>query len=632
MKKTVYRIIGLITLMALLFGSYMMVGASSASASSNSYYVSTTGSDTNMGTSAAPFKTIQKAVNTAASGDTVMVLAGTYPEYVNVNKSLVIQAQGSVKENGFNVIGSNVTISGFDISNQNEATSGIGIYNQGFNNTYQNNYIHDAYWGGIETFATVADPTMSSNSKILNNTIYHVGQIGMDIRGTNILVAGNTLSYIVQYPAGRVNNPSWSDADCFHMHGDSITFDGNICENISYAQPENKDPHIDAFQTFSNDPVHPLATNITIKNNIVDLPYENASLGLAAKLIQCSSGCGNHWLVTNNLVIAPLIGLFNGGNNITIQYNTLVAPAGMTGTYGFQLTNSPSFTLDHNIAFNEQNGVGFLLPDTASKVGLYSDYNCIYRDATHAPYGSPTPHDVWNQDPQFVGGGDYHLQSTSPCLAMGAYASGSTPVVPTLTNTPTSAPTLTPTAAFTSTVTFTPHPTFTSTPIPPTATMTSSPTKAPTSTSTSTPKPPTATATAFQPTAALQATNVPLTSETTYDDTYSLFMFSSRWPLTVNSLAYKGQYKTTNLINSSVQLGFTGQSFSVLYTSGPNYGNMNVYVDNLPVGSIKQTSSSLRFQQRWDYTGQLPYGNHTLKLVFTGPVNTLGTLDAVIVR
>src|SRR5438034_10559155 len=48
------------------------------------YYVAPTGSDSNPGTSAAPWRTIQKAANTLNGGDTVIVNAGTYNERVQV--------------------------------------------------------------------------------------------------------------------------------------------------------------------------------------------------------------------------------------------------------------------------------------------------------------------------------------------------------------------------------------------------------------------------------------------------------------------------------------------------------------------------------------------------------------------
>ena len=51
----------------------------SLKSASINYYVATTGSDNNPGTSASPFKTIQKAANIVAPGDTVIVKDGVYP-------------------------------------------------------------------------------------------------------------------------------------------------------------------------------------------------------------------------------------------------------------------------------------------------------------------------------------------------------------------------------------------------------------------------------------------------------------------------------------------------------------------------------------------------------------------------
>ena len=56
------------------------------------YYVSTTGSDTNLGTSTAPFRTINKAAQVALAGDVVTIKSGTYSETVTVKNGGTLSA------------------------------------------------------------------------------------------------------------------------------------------------------------------------------------------------------------------------------------------------------------------------------------------------------------------------------------------------------------------------------------------------------------------------------------------------------------------------------------------------------------------------------------------------------------
>lgn len=66
-----------------------------------SYFVSPSGSDTNAGTSSAPFRTIQRAANVAQAGDVVEIRAGTYRENVIPTSSgtagnpIIFRAYGS---------------------------------------------------------------------------------------------------------------------------------------------------------------------------------------------------------------------------------------------------------------------------------------------------------------------------------------------------------------------------------------------------------------------------------------------------------------------------------------------------------------------------------------------------------
>jgi len=94
-----------------------------------------------------------------------------------------------------------------------------------------------------------------------------------------------------------------------------------------------------------------------------------------------------------------------------------------------------------------------------------------------------------------------------------------------------------------------------------------------------------------------------------------------------------GSYARTATNGSSVTFQFTGQSFSLIYKGGPSYRKMNVYVDNVLVGTIDEWHDISTYKARWDYPSQVALGQHTLKLVFlTTSSSTNGSVDAVIVR
>jgi hypothetical protein len=161
------------------------------------------------------------------------------------------------------------------------------------------------------------------------------------------------------------------------------------------------------------------------------------------------------------------------------------------------------------------------------------------------------------------------------------------------------------------------------TPIPPTATPTQV-------------IPPSPTPTLIVPTATVVNTPVPPTPAPaiTIDDKSSSFGYSSGWTTVSTSKAYKGSYKETTQNNATATLAFTGQSFSIIYKGGVTFSKLDVYVDGVLVGTLNEKLTTTAYQSRWDYPGQLAYGNHTLKLVFktTSATVNRGALDAVIIR
>jgi hypothetical protein len=218
---------------------------------------------------------------------------------------------------------------------------------------------------------------------------------------------------------------------------------------------------------------------------------------------------------------------------------------------------------------------------------------------------------------------DFSGNARGPLYDMGALQyMGVVSPVPTLvvTSVPTTAPTLLPT----------------STPVAPVATQTpilATVTAEPVTVTATALTLPAATATVVLPTATQPAPVSPA-AEITYDDTNSSFVYSSGWQDVVGKAAYNGSYKQTTQGGSSVTFDFTGQSFSIIYKGGPSYRTFEVYVDGALVDTLNENLAVSTYQPRWDYPGQLPAGNHTLKLVFasTTASNNNGSLDSVIVR
>ena len=162
------------------FGSQVRVAQVNASPSST-YYVSTTGNDSNDGSSWATAKrTIENAVLTASSDDTIRVADGIYTENITVNKSLTIRSEnGPVNcivqtpdsgQNVFTVTSDNVSIIGFTVENANGCEWDVaGIYLSSANFCVIENVIATNNYYGIwlesSSSDTIISNTANSNSR-----------------------------------------------------------------------------------------------------------------------------------------------------------------------------------------------------------------------------------------------------------------------------------------------------------------------------------------------------------------------------------------------------------------------------------------------------------------------------------
>jgi hypothetical protein len=188
------------------------------------YYVSTAGSDTNAGTLALPWRTIQHAANSVHAGDTVEVEGGTYNEIVTLTtsgnstqgyitftnypgQSPIVDGTGLVAggqtglfslEGTFNYI----VIQGFEIRNFSSSTRGkvpVGIDFEG----------------------------AGSNIEILNNHIHNIVQTLGSCNAANALAIA---LYGTQAPAS-INNVTLRGNEIDHNTtgcSENVSFDGNV--------------------------------------------------------------------------------------------------------------------------------------------------------------------------------------------------------------------------------------------------------------------------------------------------------------------------------------------------------------------------------------------------------------------
>ena len=220
-------------------------GVSASPATGSTFFVATTGNDTGPGSEAAPWLTIQHAVEKVPAGSTVLVQSGTYNELVTITRSgsatagfiTIAAAPGATPivdgtglkipngENGLFTLEnvSFVRVIGFEVQNYTSSSAAldpVGIYviGAGSNIEIRNNHIHDIVTTvpnsngdalGIAIYGTSAKQSLSGividgnqlddltlgfsesmalsgnvdGFQVTNNLIHDNNNIGIDIAG-----------------------------------------------------------------------------------------------------------------------------------------------------------------------------------------------------------------------------------------------------------------------------------------------------------------------------------------------------------------------------------------------------------------------------------------------------------------
>jgi hypothetical protein len=237
-------------------------GLFAVAAYATEYHVSLTGNDTALGTAAQPWRTIQRAVNAAAAGDTVLIHAGVYAERVTVSgksasavlpiiissapgEQAIVDQTGVTPPDGGSALlriqNSNfITVRGLELRNyktSSEAKTPMGIFITGACNgvCIEQNKVHgiwqsnavlhnfDANAHGIAAYGNAATPI--NNLVLDSNEVYDL-RLGAS---EAVVLNGNVTNFQV------VRNIFH---DCNNIGIDFIGFEG-VNGNVSLDQARN---------------------------------------------------------------------------------------------------------------------------------------------------------------------------------------------------------------------------------------------------------------------------------------------------------------------------------------------------------------------------------------------------------
>ncbi|MFU1794474.1 choice-of-anchor Q domain-containing protein [Paenibacillus azoreducens] len=447
------------------------------------YYVSPSGSDSNAGTIASPWKTLQHAADVAVPGSKIYVRGGVYNQKLKITRSGSAE-QGAITFSnyasevpiidgtGLTVSGSEgivdltdakyITINGFEIRNYTTTTNGVmpvGIYVHGSGSyiTLSNNKVHDIKntatpkgsglsgrdAHGIAVYGTKA-PESINNITIDGNELYN-------------LVLGSSESLVVNGNVDTFNITNNVIHDNDNIGIDVIGFEGKS-PNAAYDQARNglikgnKVYNITSSKNPSYEKGSTEAGGIYVdggKDSVIEQNYSyNNDIGIEIASEHAGKSTSNISIRSNLIYKNRLTGIAMGGYdtkrgstvNCKIVNNTLYKNDSLGGGNGqlYVQYDTQNNVIKNNIMVADSSDV-LIYNEYTKNTGNIVDYNLYFAPGGNAnaswtwknkeyigfsAYKTGTGNDAHSifADPKFINVSlnDFHLQPTSPAIDAGS--------------------------------------------------------------------------------------------------------------------------------------------------------------------------------------------------------------------
>ncbi|MCG6534963.1 MAG: hypothetical protein L7F78_09780 [Syntrophales bacterium LBB04] len=402
----------LMNILAVMVCSLILLFAFS-SAYGATYYVSTSGDDSNIGGTSSPWRTIQKCANTINGGDICILRDGTYTENVSWTRSGTAGSLMHLKAENIRqaVIVGNISMSGNYVKVEGMKIVLPDGYNRGIKSTGSNNAVVDCY------------VTTNSTSLGLNN-------IGIELSDGSsygvasgnyveklcfaYILAGSNHTFLNNEATLLKLNGNCGDVDYMRFFGSNHVIRNNYFHGIN--MNEIGGAHVDCFQTFDNGGPQTAITNVIVEGNYCS----DAAQGmmLEGKVYNQSSGltirnnvftkCGA-WCICN-MDIA----------DVHIINNTCDTTGGIHGMWCRGDNNRVTCEFKNNIVYGTGTLYGvfesaMLIDGTPEAPGKN---NLLYKPGQVITGYS---NDIVNKDPLFFSQatGNYRLQLGSPAIDAG---------------------------------------------------------------------------------------------------------------------------------------------------------------------------------------------------------------------